>query len=156
MFVISRRWFLALALMFVVAGCSAQDYTGAKRVPVSGTVTFDGKPIPYGVISFLPGGEDQRGASGPIQQGKYSIEEKYGPNIGRYKVSILGYPEVPTGFDGPEGASAEEMYDDGGTDMKEQMLPRRYNFQTTLEVDVVAGQNQHDFATESTRKPKSK
>ena len=156
MSVLTVRAVAVCGLVSLLVGCGGQDYPGAVRVPVSGTVTYDGKPVPYGVISFLPGGEDLRGASGPIHEGKYTIEEKFGPNVGHYKVSILGYPEVPTSMVGPEGASAEEMYDDEGTDMKEQMLPRRYNFQTTLEVDMVDGPNQHDFATESGRKPNAK
>jgi hypothetical protein len=143
-------WVLCVALCSV-AGCSDPGYTGPQRVPVSGTITFNGKPIPYGVVSFLGSGE-LRGASGPINEGKYAIAEKFGPNIGKYKVSVLGYPEIPTSVDTPDSPGAEEIYDDTGESLTSQMLPRKYNFQTTLEVDMVAGPNQHDFDLTSTRR----
>lgn len=128
----------------LLAGCNSRDYTGPERVPVSGTILFDGKPIPYGVVSFAGSGE-LRGASGPIHDGKYMIAEKFGPNIGKYKVSILGYPSVPTSVDGPDSTGEEESYDDTGESLTEQMLPRQYNTHTTLEVEMVQGPNQHDF-----------
>lgn len=128
----------------LLSGCNSRDYTGPERVPVSGTITFDGKPIPYGVVSFSGNGE-LRGASGPIHEGKYTIAEKFGPNLGKYKVSILGYPSIPTSVDTPDSPGAEEIYDDTGESLTAQMLPRQYNSHTTLEVEMVKGPNQHDF-----------
>lgn len=139
--------FLTSAFCFgalLLSGCNSRDYTGPERVPVSGTITFNGNPIPYGVVSFSGTGE-LRGASGPIHDGKYMIAEKFGPNLGKYKVSILGYPSVPTSVDTPDSPGAEEIYDDTGESLTSQMLPREYNSQTKLEVEMVKGPNQHDF-----------
>ena len=45
--------FLVCAALGVAVGCSGSD-DGLPREPVSGTVTFDGKPLATGTISFMP------------------------------------------------------------------------------------------------------
>lgn len=57
-------------LLALTAGCD----TGPKKVAVSGTVTYDGKPVEYGTISFGPtnGGPT---AGGEINDGKYSVKD---------------------------------------------------------------------------------
>ena len=77
-----------------IAGCSGDD--GPRRYDLSGTVTFDGKPIPMGSIIFQP--DSSAGNSGPqgaaeIRNGKYDTSDRKG---------IIGGPHIVriTGFDG--------------------------------------------------------
>ena len=76
-------------------GCGGSD--GPKRYDLSGTVTFDGKPIPAGSIIFQPNAS--AGNSGP--QGAAEIRD------GKYDTSangkgMIGGPHIVriTGFDG--------------------------------------------------------
>lgn len=142
-------------------GCAPTDYEGATRAAVSGSVTLDGNVLPYGTIAFVPAGDDGRRASGLIQEGSYSIPEKNGPNLGKYKVQILGYAKAPETRGEDEGDSGEgngnggdEDDDEAGGDEESmalgaQIVPAKYNTQTTLEVEIVAGENKHDFALTS-------
>ena len=71
-----RRWLammLGLPTFLVLASCGSDDGLG-KRYPVSGTVTYNGKPLEKGDISFVA--EDAKaniGASGRITDGAYSL-----------------------------------------------------------------------------------
>lgn len=88
----SLLWIAVLA-----AGCSD---SGPTRFHVSGTVMFDGKPIPFGHLVFTPDGAKQN--AGP--QGVATIRE------GKYDTAaegkgIAGGPTVisVTGLAGPGG-----------------------------------------------------
>lgn len=117
------------------AGCtSAGSYEGDARAAVSGQVTFDGKPLPYGTINFL-GGSGGRGASTAIQNGAYSIPEEQGPNAGTYKVSIIGYGKAPAG----------ESESDESADLGPQVVPKKYNAESTLQAEITVGENVHNF-----------
>lgn len=53
-----------------LTGCG-DGQEGPKPVPVSGTVTYKGKPVESGSIQFVPAGG--RAASGPIENGKFTL-----------------------------------------------------------------------------------
>jgi len=61
-----------LAALVGVAGCG-----GVKRIPTSGKVTLDGKPMPSGVLQFIPdtskGNNLRLGCSGPISNGRWNL-----------------------------------------------------------------------------------
>jgi hypothetical protein len=90
---------LALGLIFM-AGCGEK---GEKLYQVSGTVTYDGKPIPKGLIFFDP--DPSKGTGGMqgfanIQDGKYTTAvEGQGVRGGAYEVRV-------NGFDGKEANDA--------------------------------------------------
>ena len=89
---------LVLAVLSNLTGCgSGTKYEGAERAAVTGTVTLDGNPLPFGNIMFVAGGgaAAQRTASGIILNGNYSIDEANGPNFGEYRVMISGHSEIP-------------------------------------------------------------
>jgi len=123
---------LVLALA-VLAGCSS-----SKRVPVSGTVTFDGKPVDGGVIAFLPEGDVAPGGkgtvSGEIVEGKYSLPSGRGPDAGKYKVQITWNKKTGKQIDTPG---------DPGTKMDDtvQVIPPKYNKQTILTAEIKSGSN---------------
>jgi hypothetical protein len=61
-----------VAALVGVAGCG-----GVKRIPTSGKVTLDGKPMPSGVLQFIPdaskGNTLRLGCSGPISNGRWNL-----------------------------------------------------------------------------------
>ncbi|WP_437223241.1 hypothetical protein SH661x_003133 [Planctomicrobium sp. SH661] len=92
---------VAGALAF--AGCGGGDQAGARRYEVEGTVTYDGKAVPYGDISFEP--DTAKGSSGPagvgvIQNGVYKLDKSSGPVAGPLKVRIIGFDGIA-----PQGPS---------------------------------------------------
>jgi len=82
---------LALPALLVLASCGTEDGLG-KRYPVSGTVTYNGKPLENGIISFVS--EDMTknyNASGSIKDGSYKLStggSDDGAQAGKYKVTI--------------------------------------------------------------------
>src|SRR4051812_11203496 len=47
-----RRWGIASCLLAEIAGCGKPKQAIQNRATVSGMVTFDGKPLPAGVVQF--------------------------------------------------------------------------------------------------------
>jgi hypothetical protein len=92
---------LLLAAMAVLSGCSSDE----ELYDVSGTITFEGNPIPKGLIYFDP--DPAKGTPG--SQGFANIEN------GKFDTSITGkgkgirggtYLIRISGFDGKEAAEA--------------------------------------------------
>jgi hypothetical protein len=105
---------LACAGALVLAGCSGDDGIG-KRFPVSGKVTYDGKPLPTGTVNFLP--EDPktgRPATGEIQSdGSYTLTTQTpgdGAMGGKYKVAISAYSvDASKTASPPQGGTADQV-----------------------------------------------
>ena len=81
-----------LFLALIASGCGGNS--GPKLVPLSGTVTFDGKPVPAGYISFTPpsGGGSVRVVQ--IKDGKFDTAEMIDPkgvHPGANTVVIAGF-----------------------------------------------------------------
>ena len=79
---------LALGVGIGAAGCANSD--GAAAVPVSGTVTYQQKPVAKGSVQFVP--DVGRGAFGVIEDGKFTLST-YGNNDGaipgKHKVAVI-------------------------------------------------------------------
>ena len=115
-----------------LAGCSG------GRAGVSGKVAYDGKPVDGGVIVFVPEG-DAAGTkvSGDIVGGEYKLPADRGPKPGKYKVEIIWKQKKP---------SAKKTDPDVVTpDQTIQVIPPKYNTQTTLNADVKSGSNELNF-----------
>jgi hypothetical protein len=88
----STRLFASVCLLSVAVflGCSSSDVT---RFDVSGTVTFDGQPVPAGTISFQPAaGNEGPGGSAEIKDGKFDTAQGgKAPTGGPHRVVISGY-----------------------------------------------------------------
>ena len=85
-----RLCLLLLVLFVALAGCG--DNRG--RVPVTGTVTFDGKPLESGGIRF--GGDQGAAGVGAIVNGRFSLDEnasQKGVLPGKYDVLIHSWIE---------------------------------------------------------------
>lgn len=124
----------AVGAVMLLVGCSGAEYPGPPRYPVSGSVSLNGKPIEAGNITFRADGEATRSASGAIENGKYSIEEKQGPTEGQYTVEILGYEEVG------------ELKDEDLGVATRQIVPVQFNESSSLSATISADDvNKLDF-----------
>jgi hypothetical protein len=84
---------ISLVLLPLLLGCGG-------ALSVSGTVTYDGKPIEDGQISFLPVDGKGTPAGAPIVGGKYRIDK--GLDVGQRRVEILGNRKVEIDPKSPE------------------------------------------------------
>lgn len=73
----------AILIVFCgMLGCSQADN---GRVPMNGSVSFEGKPVAYGSISLRPAsGATGVASGGEIRDGVYTISKKSGPSEGSY------------------------------------------------------------------------
>jgi hypothetical protein len=118
---------VCLALLAVGAGCSDDD--GLARVVVSGSVTYDGKPVEKGQIRFVP----QQGTSGPvtidpIDGGRYTTTNTGGVPVGLHRVEITGYDPLEYA-NAPTGPGSPPV---------RQRLPEKYNRKSELAVTLDA------------------
>lgn len=94
---IARLW-LYTGLVFVivaVVGCQRSD--GPARFDVSGSIRFQGKPVPQGEVIFRP--DDTVGNNGPgsfagITNGRYQTHPGKGVVGGAYVVEIIGFDGI--------------------------------------------------------------
>lgn len=133
---------LLMLIAFALAGCSRQDYPGAKRFPLSGRVTYEGQPIDLGSISFLPlAGGEQRVSGGYIENGVYSVPEAQGANAGKYRVEIRWQKGT--------GKQARDPHSNEILEARSEGLPARFNTGSELTVEVPSQQNKFDFDLKS-------
>jgi hypothetical protein len=126
---IGRVCWCTLAMM--VVGCGS----GSKVVPVSGTVTLDGKPLPNAHVAFQP--EASKGTQNAgvgsygvtDASGKYSLHtadtDQNGAVVGTHRVEIRLKQET----------------DDRDPKLRPppKTLPPRYNLQSELQFKVESG-----------------
>lgn len=133
----------ASSSMFIMTGALSGCGEVEGRYAVGGAVSYDGKPIPDGTISFVPPDVQSRRAAGAeINNGVYAIAKADGLEAGDYQVVI--FAERPSGrkIEADEGSS--EMIDE-----PEQYIPRMYNALTTLSVEISADQTDLNFDLEA-------
>jgi hypothetical protein len=129
----------AVALAFLI-GCG---YDANDRVPVQGSVTFDGAEVDDGAVVFVPEGSDPKAASqrqvgGKVVNGRYALEGERGVYPGKYRVQITWNKKT--------GRTVPNKSDPGTTvDEVKQAIPDKYNARTTLTADVKAEANTIDF-----------
>jgi hypothetical protein len=115
----------AVFVVMCLAGCGG----GEKTYKVSGTVTFDGKPVESGTISFESAAGGAGVASSGITGGKYELQSK----AGKKKVQITASRPLP----GKEKEPTPPM---------ESYIPVKYNTMTELTKEVSASaENRFDF-----------
>ena len=119
------RVLVALALL-TVFGCGP---SGTKKLDVSGAASYDGEPIADGDITFTPDSPSVAAEGGKIVAGKYTLKAP----AGKYKVVIRAGKIIP-GKKDPAGGPFTADY-----------IPKKYNDETTLTVEVAPGKTEHDF-----------
>ena len=90
---LARSACVFLLAVLVSTGCGPRD-----RYALSGSVTFDGKPIPAGTITFVPFGAGKPGRTAAfceIKAGKYDTKTGRNPGSGPHRVMISGCDGVP-------------------------------------------------------------
>ena len=114
------------------AGCE-------NPISVSGTITFEGEPIPQGSIRFFPMPETPGdGASSVIADGAYSIPLDANLLPGKYLVQIYAEKETGRTLLSPEIIPIDE----GGTGKQErykelvQYIPQKYNGDSRLIIEL--------------------
>jgi hypothetical protein len=132
----SARFALTLAITIL-----SQQGSGCRRsdmVPVSGRVTFEGRPVPQAVVRFVPESRPMA-AAGTDDDGRYRLTTRRpmdGAYIGRHKVIVT--PWMPGAGD-TSGVTAEPERPD---------IPKvfRVPASSPLAVEVTPqGPNQFDF-----------
>jgi hypothetical protein len=140
---LTKRFLLILspAMLLLALGCGG----GVKdRGAITGTVKLDGKPVEKGSILFTPiEGASGTVAGGEIENGRYQLSEANGPAIGSNRVEIRAMRKtgkmIPKPFSPPGTMIAEQI----------EVIPPRFNSESTLMVDVKAGDNAADFEVSS-------
>jgi hypothetical protein len=129
------RTLLVLAVVLAAAGCGEPNPLG--RRPVYGVVTFQGQPVDYGAITFLPADPQTGISSGAmIESGKYSIKLADGLPPGNYLVMVSS----------PDRSQVEKVEGPPGDErtLAKERIPLKYNLQTTLKLDVPKGRGRHE------------
>jgi len=139
------RLLLGLVLLLAL-GCG----TGRKIVPVSGTVTFNGKPLAGATVSFQPIAPPGTVEAGPGSQaktndnGEFTLKLSTGENgavVGKHRIIIsLLNEQIGDGDARPPR---------GGWPLADR-VPKRYNSESQETFDVpAAGTTKADFTLTS-------
>jgi hypothetical protein len=118
--------FVAAALATI--GCEGEGAYGE----VSGTITYEGRPVEGGQIKFVPAAGPTAGAV--VQGGKYSAKVPVGP----VKVTISGL----------KAAGKKKLYatpDSPERDLYQELLPAKYNEKSELTFEVAPGANEKNW-----------
>jgi hypothetical protein len=121
----------------LVSGCGGGP---AARAPVTGSVQFDGKPIPAGGIRFIALDKEGMSTNGPINDGKYEMAKDDGPTPGKYKVQVSWPKKTGRKINTTENQDPEYTQEE-----TIEQIPIKYTKNTTLEVEIKSGANTHDF-----------
>jgi hypothetical protein len=163
----NRRKVARLSALFVgltlVAACllalvgNSDDGFGRLRYSVHGTVTYKGEKLATGQIAFVPEAQGGQPASGPIENGYYSLSTLTpgdGALPGKYKVTVVARDFDPEKVRSearakgmPPGAAPPQDFTAKANKEAKSKIPTRYNLPTTtdLTADVEARSNTKDF-----------
>ena len=128
---------VAAATLTQVAGCGSG---ASARSPVHGSVSYDGEPVDFGGIAFLPEdeaeGEHRPRVTGDFHDGHYDLDARRGPLPGKYRVQIYWHKKTGKKVPGEGGRQKDEI---------KEGIPPKYNEKSELIRDVQPGANTIDF-----------
>ncbi len=88
---------LAVSFTFVALTLTGCGSSGPEMAKVTGTVTYQGKPVSKGTITFVPNVAGGRNATGELSpDGNYRLQTENpsdGALLGEYKVTIYAHDE---------------------------------------------------------------
>jgi hypothetical protein len=128
---------LCTTLAGISGGCATED-PHPPTVPVEGKVTYEGKPLPKGTVTFQPDGG--RPAVGEIQpDGTYRLStfgDKDGAIAGTHKVMIIS-----------NTGDSSKMPSTPGYVTPKDLIPKKFGDLRTsgLEVSVSKDKKSYDF-----------
>lgn len=128
-----------VAILLVCAFAWMSGCSGNGLQDIKGQVTVNGVPVKDGSISFLPPDGKGPTARAIIIEGQYSC--KVSP--GTKRMEINGFKVVGRRRADPRDMSTPII------DVKEEIVPARYNTATTLTCDVKSGKYTYDFELQS-------
>ncbi len=121
-------WALTAALL---SGCGDK---GLERVVVSGTVTYNGKPLSEGEVRFVPLPTCPVPTAGAlIVDGRYSTDARGGVPVGTHKIQIEARTRKPGGSNVPGPMGQRPAF------RGRQYLPAKYNAHTEFEITIEPG-----------------
>jgi hypothetical protein len=138
---------LALAAVPFLAGCG-RGVGGPERAAVSGVVRLDEVPLRAGIIRFVPQGATKGPvALATIKDGKFGIPAALGPTVGKNAIEIVAVPADNPLAGATDIKTAWAQYARSArTRLPEVIIPKRYNRNSTLIVDVTSkAKNAFDF-----------
>jgi len=146
-----RSLAVGLSGLFLGTGCGGGDGLGA-RYPVSGKVTYQGRPVEQGTIAFLPvDNAAGRPASGTIVDGEYTLStlgDRDGALPGNYRVTVESKAIDESKFVIPMygGQPTPESRRKASRTTK-SLIPPRYgqSHSSGLSYEVKAGTNEASF-----------
>jgi hypothetical protein len=120
-----------LAVVVVQTGCGP---SGPRMNRVTGTVSYQNEPLPYGIIMFVPesGPPSQPVRIGP--DGRYELKAV----AGRHAVQVVAVPPVEGELDPNEEGGINYSQ----TPPPKSLIPEKYNRHETSGVSVLV--EQHD------------
>jgi hypothetical protein len=136
--------------LVMVPGCS-DDGIG-KRYAVSGTVSYKGKPVEQGTITFEPVDPKGRVAAGTITGGRYSLATMPPDNgalPGKYRVTILSNDFDTALASDPAARAADDPQKRAAAASRvaKDLVPAKYKLADTSELtaEVQAHSNTFNF-----------
>jgi hypothetical protein len=114
-------------LLALAAGCGPKT----DRLGISGQVNLDGAPLDEGSIRFTATSDKPMAAGALIREGRYEIPAEKGLLPGEYAVVIRS----------PDNEAPKILYE--GFPTAPDRIPKQYNAETTLKVEVVRGEENH-------------
>lgn len=129
------RLFQLLTCVFAGAclgGCGGHQ--GPERVVVSGTITYNGKPVSVGRVLFTPVSTSPAPVAGaPIEEGTYRVDGRGGVPVGTHTVQIEAYRTASASA--VPGQSESPM----ARGVRQQYLPKCYNSESQLQITIQSG-----------------
>ncbi len=114
------RYLIATGLCLLLTGCSSK--LGSQ---VSGSVSFDGKPLTSGDVTFAPVGEGQIAYGKIDSAGNYVLRtgNEDGAKPGEYVVTVVATGTPPSNDQPPPLLTPAKYSDKSTSDLKKTITP---------------------------------
>jgi len=123
-------------MLLLLCGCQPAQ---PQRATIEGEITYQGKPVHYGHIVFIPvEGADGFYSQVQFSDGKYSMSE-HGPVVGKNRVEIFGHRK--TGIVAPDISGKDLSGETQMIEVTEPYLPSKYNVGSEITVEIESGHN---------------
>ncbi|NBO93665.1 MAG: hypothetical protein EBV06_15350 [Planctomycetia bacterium] len=126
-------FFACILALSTGIGCSE-----TSKANVSGKITLDGKPLPEGLIRFLPADGQSQNADATIKDGQYTATMP--PGEKRVEITapkVVGKRKM---YNTPDSPTVDEIA---------ELLPAKYNTSSDLKLTVKAGTQEKSYELSS-------